>query len=80
MAKILLTTREAAESIGVKAATLRQNYLPKMIEGIHYFRPNSRSLRFNKEAVQHGYLNGFESEAHLIWLAKQAGGLNYVRI
>lgn len=65
MTKNLLKKQEAAKLLGVSTFTLRDwRNKGHLIEGIHYIRFNSRTIRYVQESLNHWVLNRDNPQAH----------------
>jgi hypothetical protein len=68
MANNIIDCKTAAGLLCMASATLRRNYVPRMTEGVHYFRPNKVAIRFYREPLLNWYENQGNPLAHAEWL------------
>jgi hypothetical protein len=64
----IIDCKTAAELLCMAPATLRRNYVPRMAEGVHYFRPNKVTVRFYREELLNWYEHQGDPLAHAQWL------------
>jgi hypothetical protein len=72
MTNNIIDCKTAAGLLCMAPATLRKNYVPRMAEGVHYFRPNKVAIRFYREPLLNWYENQGDPLAHAEWLKSRA--------
>ena len=67
----LLTTKEAANMLGISTRTLANyRFNGTLSMDIHWFRINSRVVRFNKILLEHWILNRSNEDIHWKYVEK----------
>jgi len=59
----LLSKHEMAKLLGIHPETLKE-YRKELIEGVHYFKPNSRVIRYNRDLLLHWFANRKNPDVH----------------
>jgi hypothetical protein len=72
MTNTIIDCKTAAALLCMAPGTLRRNYVPRMAEGVHYFRPNKVTVRFYREPLLNWYENQGDPMAHAQWLQQRA--------
>ena len=63
----LLSTRQAAELLGLTDATIGR-YVKALTRGVHYVQPNSKVRRFHAAELLNWFENMSDPAAHAVWL------------